>query len=205
VRLRYPLALAGGLAGLGLLLAAAAVVLVMSLARYTAGLVLALPAGGSPTYQPSAVARTEIPPLYLHLYDAAATRYRLDWTVLAAIGTIECDNGQDPDPSCTVEGALNYAGAGGPAQFLVSTWRRYGVTPTGAGTPDMWNPADAIFGMANYLRASGAPLAWRRAIYAYNHAWWYVDEVLELAQRYREAYAAPPRTSISPRASRLRG
>jgi len=193
VRLRYPLALGGGLAGLGLLLAAAVVVLVMSLARYSAGLVLALPARALPTYQPSAIARTDIPPLYLHLYEAAATRYRLDWTVLAAIGTVECDNGQDPDPSCTVEGALNYAGAGGPAQFLVSTWRLYGVTPTGEGTPDMWNPADAIFSMANYLRASGAPLAWRRAIYAYNHAWWYVDEVLALAQRYREAYIATPR------------
>jgi membrane-bound lytic murein transglycosylase B len=170
------------------MLATAVVLLAVTLAHYTTGLVLALPAAGAPAYQPSALARDDIPSLYLHLYQAAAARYGLDWTILAGVGTVECDNGQDPAPSCTVEGALNYAGAGGPAQFLVSTWQRYGVTPSGQGTPDMWNPADAIFSMANYLRASGAPKAWRRAIYAYNHAWWYVADVLAWARRYRAAY-----------------
>jgi hypothetical protein len=189
MRLRYPLALLGGLVGMAAVLATAVVLLAVSLAHYTTGLVLALPTVGSPAYQPSALARDEIPTLYLHLYRAAAARYGLDWTILAGIGTVECDNGQDPAPSCTVEGALNYAGAGGPAQFLVSTWQRYGVTPSGEGTPDMWNPADAIFSMANYLRASGAPGDLRRAIFAYNHAWWYVAEVLAWARRYRAAFA----------------
>jgi hypothetical protein len=191
LRLRYPVALFGGIVGVAALLAATVVLLVVSLARYTVGLVFALPTEGSPSYQlyqPSALAREQIPPLYLHLYQAAAARYKLDWTILAGIGTVECDNGQDPAPSCTVEGALNYAGAGGPAQFLVSTWQRYGVTPSGQGTPDMWNPADAIFSMANYLRASGAPQHWRQAIFAYNHAWWYVADVLAWARRYRATY-----------------
>jgi hypothetical protein len=191
MRLRYPLALTGGLLGMAAVLGATIVLLVVGLTRYTTGLVLALPVSPAPAYQPSGLARAEIPPLYLHLYEAAAARYGLDWTVLAGIGTVECDNGQDPAPSCTVEGALNYAGAGGPAQFLVSTWQRYGVTPSGQGTPDMWNPADAIYSMANYLRASGAPGDYRRAIYAYNHAWWYVAEVLAWARRYRALYVAP--------------
>ena len=52
----------------------------------------------------------------------------------------------------------------------------------------MWNPADAVFSMANYLRASGAPGDYRTAIFAYNHAWWYVDEVMSWAQRYRASY-----------------
>jgi membrane-bound lytic murein transglycosylase B len=52
----------------------------------------------------------------------------------------------------------------------------------------MWNPADAIFSMANYLRADGAPADYRRAIFDYNHAWWYVDEVLWWANRYRATY-----------------
>jgi hypothetical protein len=53
----------------------------------------------------------------------------------------------------------------------------------------MWDPADAIFSMANYLRAAGAPGDWPGAIYAYNHAWWYVALVLGWADRYRAAYA----------------
>jgi membrane-bound lytic murein transglycosylase B len=163
--------------------------LTLTLARYAYRLAFDLPAPEAAlSYEPSAEATREIPALYLHLYEAAADRYKLDWTILAGIGTVECDNGQDPAPSCTVPGALNAAGAGGPAQFLVSTWQRYGVTPTGTGTPNMWNPADAIFSMANYLRASGAPSDYRRAIYTYNHAWWYVAEVMMWARRYRQTY-----------------
>ena len=75
-------------------------------------------------HSPSAFARADIPPLYLELYIEAAARFGLDWTILAGIGRVECDHGRDPAPSCTVEGQLNYAGAGGPAQFLVSTWKR---------------------------------------------------------------------------------
>jgi hypothetical protein len=170
------------------------VLLTLGFVRYAAGLVVDLPVPESSLqYQPSLEAVDTIPMLYLHLYEAAAAKYSLDWTVLAGIGRVECDNGEDPAPSCTVPGALNYAGAGGPAQFLVSTWQRYGVTPTGTGTPDMWNPADAIYSMANYLRASGAPRDYARAIYAYNHAWWYVDEVLVWARLYRASYGVQPR------------
>ena len=61
-----------------------------------------------------------IPAEYLQLFQAAGVRYGVPWTVLAGIGKVECDDGQDPDPSCTHEGAVNYAGAGGPMQFLAS-------------------------------------------------------------------------------------
>jgi hypothetical protein len=133
----------------------------------------------------SARARAEIPSAYLRLYMAAARHYGLDWAILAGIGKVECDHGRDTDPSCTHEGSVNSAGAGGPAQFLASTWSEYGVDVNGDGEPDRWNPADAIFAMANYLRASGAPEDYRRAIYAYNHAWWYVAEVERWAAAYR--------------------
>lgn len=133
----------------------------------------------------STLARAEIPSLYLRLYREAAVRYGLDWSILAGIGKVECDHGRDPDPSCSVEGAVNSAGAGGPMQFLASTWARYGVDADGAGPPDRWDPADAIFAAANYLRESGAPGDYRRAILAYNHAGWYVAEVEMWAARYR--------------------
>jgi Transglycosylase SLT domain len=141
----------------------------------------------------SALAEREIPPPYLRLYRQAGERYGLDWAILAGIGKVECDHGRDPDPSCTQEGAVNSAGAGGPMQFLASTWAEYGVDAEGAGPPDRWNPADAIFAAANYLRASGAPSDYRRAIYAYNHAEWYVEEVESWARRYSAPSAASER------------
>ena len=192
---RVPLAI-------GALVAAAAAMTVLFLGMTLMMLVgvhgLGGPAAGTPetvepTDAPSALARREIPPEYLSAYEQAGQKYHLDWAILAGIGKVECDHGRDPDPSCTKEGAVNSAGAGGPMQFLASTWATYGVAPDG-GTPDRWNPRDAIFGAANYLKASGAPGDYRKAIYAYNHAEWYVDEVESWAAKYR----APATSSTQP-------
>jgi hypothetical protein len=141
--------------------------------------------------QPSAspAAETQIPPEYLRLYQQAGAHYGLDWTILAGIGKVECDHGRDPAPACMQEGVVNAAGAGGPMQFLASTWAKYGVDADGAGAPDRWDPADAIYGAANYLRASGAPQSYRAAIFAYNHASWYVQEVEHWAAVYRASGA----------------
>jgi hypothetical protein len=174
-----------GVAALALLLLAA----VAALGGMSTG------AAGTPTPDAqgpgvSSLAEREIPPAYLLLYEQAAQRYGLDWAILAGIGKVECDHGRDPAPSCTQEGAVNPAGAGGPMQFIASTWARYGVAAAGDGTPDRWNPADAIYSAANYLRASGAPGNYRRAIYAYNHAGWYVEEVEGWAAKYSAASGA---------------
>jgi hypothetical protein len=134
---------------------------------------------------PSELARREIPPRFLQLYEEAAARYGIDWAVLAGIGKVECDHGRDPDPSCGREGAVNAAGAGGPMQFIASTWARYGVDGDGDGKIDRWDPADAIFAAAHYLSSSGAPRDYARAILAYNHAGWYVADVEAWAARYR--------------------
>jgi hypothetical protein len=141
----------------------------------------------------SALARRDIPAEYLRLYQAAGARYGLDWAILAGIGKVECDHGRDPDPSCMHEGAVNSAGAGGPMQFLAPTWATYGVDGDGDGRRDRWDPADAIYGAANYLRASGAPGNYPSAILAYNHAGWYVAEVRRWAAQYR----GPSTTSVS--------
>ncbi len=140
---------------------------------------------GGENANPSALARHEIPGEYLRLYMQAAERYGLDWAVLAGIGKVECDHGRDTDPSCTTEGSVNSAGAGGPMQFIASTWALYAVDGDGDGVRDRWDAADAIFAAARYLAASGAPQDYRKAIFAYNHAGWYVAEVQAWAARYR--------------------
>ncbi len=139
-----------------------------------------------------------IPAEYLQLFQAAGARYGIPWEVLAGIGKVECDDGQDPDPSCTQEGAVNYAGAGGPMQFLSSTWAIYGVDANGDGRADRWNPADAIFAAARYLDANGAPGEMQRAIFAYNHSQAYVEAVLRWASLYEHeamALTAAPKAS----------
>jgi hypothetical protein len=180
------------LAGVAILTAALATLLLLMLVASLLGMGVVSLGGAPERFGVSALAEAEIPPLYLSLYEQAARRYGLEWAILAGIGKVECDHGRDPDPSCTKRGAVNSAGAGGPAQFLASTWAEYGVDVDGEGPPDRWDPADAIYGMANYLHASGAPQNYRKAIYAYNHAWWYVNEVEHWASLYR----GPAQTAV---------
>jgi hypothetical protein len=177
-------------AGVGLILVG--LLGLMALTGALAGMLVGSPSGtpGGGAEAPSAYALRDIPPRYLALFMAAGQRYGIDWAVLAAIGKVECDDGRDPDPSCTRPGAVNAAGAGGPMQFLASTWATYGVDAQGNGVPSRWDPADAIYGAGNYLRASGAPGDLRAAIFAYNHADWYVNEVLRIAASYRAAPGA---------------
>ena len=100
--------------------------------------------------------------------------------MLAAIGQIESGDGANTGPSS--------AGALGPMQFLPSTWRVWGIDAFGeTGPPDIMNPYDAVPSAAVLLCASGAAQGGqglRQAIFAYNHATWYVDEVLTLAAEY---------------------
>lgn len=139
--------------------------------------------------QPSQLALAEIPPAYLQLYLASAERWApgLSWTVLAAIGWVETRHGAHLTMVSSV-------GAKGPMQFMDDTWARYGVDGDGDGVSDVWNPADAIAGAANYLHAMGAtsPSGLRQAIWHYNHDWDYVDIVLEKAAEYGTAAAFGP-------------
>src|SRR4051812_22088160 len=146
--------------------------------------------GADARYAPSRVALADIPGNYLRWIRDAGVRYGLDWSVLAGIYSIETDFGRLDAPG--VRSGENSAGAGGPGQFLEPTWRVYGVDGDGDGVKDRYNPADAIPGTANLLRRSGAPADYRRAIFAYNHAGWYVADVLARSARYRGAANADP-------------
>src|SRR5437763_10001491 len=77
------------------------------------------------------------------------------------------------------------AGAIGWMQFMPSTWLRWGVDADGDGVSDPWRAADAIYAAARYLAASGGETDIARAVYSYNHAQWYVDEVLATARLFQ--------------------
>jgi murein DD-endopeptidase MepM/ murein hydrolase activator NlpD len=111
-----------------------------------------------------------IPLFLLPIYQAAGIEYGVRWEVLAAINEIETDYGRNLNVST--------AGAVGWMQFLPSTWKRYGVDANHDGRKDPYNPVDAIFSAARYLKAADAQTDVRQAIFAYNHADWYVDSVL---------------------------
>ena len=134
------------------------------------------------TPHPSAFALRTIPAVYLHDYWKVAEEYGLDWTKLAAVGQIESDQGRSQTAGVTQ--GTNTAGAAGPAQFLGTTWARYGVDADGRGTIDPYDPTDAITAMAAYLKASGAPQNWRQALYTYNHSIPYVNAVISLSRLY---------------------
>ena len=89
----------------------------------------------------------QIPPFLLPIFQAAGTAYGVPWQVLAAINEVETDYGRDL--------SVSSAGAEGWMQFLPASWAQYGVDANGDGFKDPYNPADAIFAAARYLRAAG--------------------------------------------------
>ena len=127
------------------------------------------------------------PPALVPIYEAAAQKFALGPRgagILAAINKVESDYGRSTLPG--VHSGTNFAGAEGPMQFLASSWEAYGVDGNGDGVADPYEETDAVFGAANLLAADGAPGDWYGAIFSYNHADWYVREVLGLARRFGE-------------------
>ncbi len=102
--------------------------------------------------------------------------------MLAAINQIETDYGRNL--------SVSSAGAIGWMQFMPETWSRWAVDANHDGKPNPYSPLDAIFTAARYLRASGASTDLPAAIFAYNHADWYVTEVLLRARRLERDLAS---------------
>jgi murein DD-endopeptidase MepM/ murein hydrolase activator NlpD len=107
------------------------------------------------------------------LWKQAGAAYGVPWQVLGAINKVESNFGQNMGPSS--------AGAVGWMQFMPSTWERWGTDADGDGVANPWDPEDAVYAAARYLGAAGAHADLSRAVFAYNHAQWYVDEILSLA------------------------
>jgi murein DD-endopeptidase MepM/ murein hydrolase activator NlpD len=140
---------------------------------------LPLPLAGQPRRYSLRTPAAPIPGRIQALYVAAGARYSLPWQLLAGIGMIETRHGAAT--------ATSSAGALGLMQFMPATFAAYGVDGDGDGRVDILDPADSIHTAARYLVASGArngPDGIRAALFAYNHADWYVNDVLTYAHTY---------------------
>jgi hypothetical protein len=173
---------------------AAPVVLVLVVMLVVGGLSTGIIGGSSPSQD----ARADIPPDYLVLYQRGAdTCPGLPWPVLAGIGKIETNHGRLVAPGVT--SGANFAGAAGPMQMGIGVgaagdafWR-FAIDGNADGRKSPYDPADAIPSAASYLckalRDTGGDLS--RAVFAYNHAQWYVDKVLAFASGYAATASLP--------------
>lgn len=156
----------------------------------------ALPLPGEPRQNSLSAPPLPIPADIQALYESAANKYGIPWTLLAGIGMEETGHGRNKNTSV--------AGARGPMQFMPATWVNFGVDGDGDGDADILNPADAIPAAAGYLVEHGATqgeAGVRKALFAYNHANWYVNDVLHYAQQYGggtvSAVACPPVAGVA--------
>lgn len=129
------------------------------------------------------------PAALMPAWRAAARLFNLDWTVLAGITQVESDYG------CNL--SVSSAGAEGWTQFMPATWAEWGVDADGNGVASPYDDVDAIFSTARLLAAAGAPGNYRAAIFSYNHAEWYVEDVLRAARAFQNGQSAPVAYSAS--------
>jgi hypothetical protein len=139
----------------------------------------ALPASNSPRKNSLKQGALSVPAPLMNLYVKAAQQYDVPWPLLAGVGMEETAQGRNNNTSS--------AGAKGVMQFMPGTFARYGVDGNDDGRADILNDADSVYSAANALRAWGAAggaEGVRRALFSYNHAQWYVNDVLFYAAAY---------------------
>jgi hypothetical protein len=134
-----------------------------------------------------------VPSSLLPIFEQAAGSYQLGpggWAYLAAINEVESNFDRSTLPG--VHSGTNADGAAGPMQIGIAgaagdSWAKYQADVSGGPLPpSVYDETDAVYAAANYLHASGAPDDWPAALYAYNHAGWYVAQVQQLAQQYAQ-------------------
>ena len=113
-------------------------------------------------------------------------RYKWAYSELKAFLKYIEEEGLKPE---SIKGS--YAGAMGLAQFMPSNIRKLARDGNNDGRIDLFNHADAIFSVANYLKYHG----WRPALtrqrqhkilYMYNHSNYYVDTLLKISDKLKE-------------------
>ena len=155
---------------------------------------------GTTTETISAAASADIPKVALDAYMSASKTTGVDWVYIAALGKVESDHGRhggrtldangDVGPSPILGVPTKYGRAEGPMQFLTATFKAYGKDGNNDGKVNAQNIYDAALAAGFYLKASGAPGDMEKAIFAYNHATWYVNDVVKQAEAYRAGSTA---------------
>ena len=138
-----------------------------------------LPPPGTPRRASLTNPPAPIPARVRALYGAAAAKFVIPWTLLAGIGMEETGHGRNQ--------SVSTAGAQGLMQFMPATFAQVGVDGDGDHRAVIRDDADSVFSAANYLTRSGGtkgPDGVRQALYAYNHADWYINDVLYYAHVY---------------------
>ncbi|WP_066418235.1 peptidoglycan DD-metalloendopeptidase family protein [Sutcliffiella cohnii] len=168
--------------------------------------------GMGPGFNGNIIPGAGIPVQFMEHYLSAEAKYGVDWFVLAAIHYHETGFSTHPT-------MISSAGAIGHMQFMPATWvgwkynvggglvsssiditslatiksgGGYGVDGDNDGKADPWNLADAIHTAAHYLSKSGYSTDQRKAIFAYNHAEWYVTKVMKTAEDFRDSAVYEP-------------
>lgn len=137
---------------------------------------IGLPGPGGLTITAAILGGYDVPPAIIPAVEAAGAKYGIPPAYLLAILKIESAFCFNMGPSS--------AGAIGCGQFLRSSLKTYGTDPNEDGYSDPANFVDATDSMARYLKAAGFDRSVDKAIFAYNHADWYVREVKHLARFY---------------------
>ncbi|MFS2173451.1 bifunctional lytic transglycosylase/C40 family peptidase [Priestia megaterium] len=157
--------------------------------------------------QISKVGEGQIPKEYIPIYKAAGEKYNIPWTLIAAIHRVETNFGQDLNTSSvgaightqfmvktwvgwSFPGGTRLGDASIPKEILmnpaaISKYGGFGVDGDGDGKADPYNVTDAMYSTANYLAANGGASGnYQKAVFAYNHASWYVSRVMGFMNEY---------------------
>ncbi|MGG1910824.1 bifunctional lytic transglycosylase/C40 family peptidase [Priestia megaterium] len=157
--------------------------------------------------QISKVGEGQIPKEYIPIYKAAGEKYNIPWTLIAAIHRVETNFGQDLNTSSvgaightqfmvktwvgwSFPGGTRLGDASIPKETLmnpaaISKYGGFGVDGDGDGKADPYNVTDAMYSTANYLAANGGASGnYQKAVFAYNHASWYVSRVMGFMNEY---------------------
>lgn len=163
-----------------------------------------------------------IPPEYMQYYLAAEKIYKVDWYYLAAFHSVETQFSTHPTMISSVgaEGHLQFMpctwigwsypackGSNGGVKIpdyikydpsMIKRFGGYGVDANKNGVASPWEIEDAIYTAAAYLSANGFSSNIDRAIYAYNHADWYVQKIKGNAISFRDAAVYAPNSGEVP-------
>ncbi len=168
----------------------------------------------TPSYEDislSEIGANEIPSEFILVYQKAGEQYGVPWILLAAIHRVETTFGTNLAVSsagaighfqfmkCTWVGwsysacsnsSLGNASIGEnvyTSTSIISQHSGYGVDANGDNKADPMNLEDAAHSAAKYLSANMSG-GLEGAVYAYNHAEWYVDEVMGYFELYSDGY-----------------